>query len=79
MHHIGFVAPSIQQSAESFALSFGATWDGNVVLDRPESPRVTFFQGRKPADPLIELVEPGGAESPVWRFLKRGGGRYHLC
>lgn len=79
LHHIGFVVLSIQESAESFAQSLGATWDGNIVFDPLQKVRVTFFQGRNPADPLIELVEPGGPESPVSRFLERGGGLHHLC
>ena len=79
LHHIGFVVFSIQESAESFAVSLGATWDGNIVFDPLQKVRVTFFQGHNPTDPLIELVEPGGPESPVSRFLERGGGLHHLC
>jgi len=79
LHHIGFVVLSIQESAESFALSVGARWDGNIVFDPLQKVRVTFFQGHNPADPLIELVEPGGPESPVSRFLKDRGGLHHLC
>jgi len=40
---------------------------------------VTFLQGAHVSDALIELVEPGGPESPVSRFLERGGGLHHLC
>ena len=40
---------------------------------------MSFFKGRNCADPLIELVEPGEPESPVSRFLERGGGLHHLC
>lgn len=79
LHHIGFVVSSIQEGAESFALSLGAVWDGNIVFDPLQKVRVTFFQGRNPTDPLVELVEPGGPESPVSQFLKRGGGLHHLC
>jgi len=79
LHHIGFVVHSIQESAESFARSLGATWDGNIVFDPVQKVHVTFFQGHNPTDPLIELVEPGGPESPVSQFLKRGGGLHHLC
>lgn len=79
LHHIGFVVFSIQESAESFAVSLGATWDGNIVFDPLQRVRVTFFQGRNPTDPLIELVEPDGPESPVSRFVERGGGLHHLC
>jgi methylmalonyl-CoA/ethylmalonyl-CoA epimerase len=73
------VVYSIQECAESFALSLGATWDGNIVFDPLQKGRVTFFQGHNPTDPLMELVEPGGPESPVSRFVERGGGLHHLC
>jgi methylmalonyl-CoA/ethylmalonyl-CoA epimerase len=79
LHHIGFVVSSIEESAQSFALSLGAIWDGNIVFDPLQKVCVTFFQGHNGADPLIELVEPSGPESPVSQFLKRGGGLHHLC
>ncbi len=79
LHHVGFVVSSIQDCAESFALALGATWDGKIVFDPLQKVRVTFFQGRSCTDPLLELVEPGGPESPVSRFVERGGGLHHLC
>lgn len=79
LHHMGFVVLSIQESAESFAVSLGASWDGKIVFDPIQKVHVAFFQGYSPTDPLIELVEPGGPESPVSRFLERGGGLHHLC
>jgi|SRR5208283_402715 len=79
LHHIGFVVSSIQESAESFAQSLGASWDGKIVFDPLQKVHVSFFQGQNTTDPLIELVEPGGPESPVSRFLERGGGLHHLC
>jgi methylmalonyl-CoA/ethylmalonyl-CoA epimerase len=79
MHHIGYVVASIQESGRSFALSLGAKWDENIILDPIQNVRVTFLQGRCNTDPLIELVEPGDANSPVSRFLERGGGLHHLC
>jgi methylmalonyl-CoA/ethylmalonyl-CoA epimerase len=79
LHHIGFVVSSIEESAEPFARSLGATWDANIVFDPVQKVRVTFFQGRHSSDPLIELVEPGDPQSPVSQFLERGGGLHHLC
>jgi len=79
LHHIGFVLASIQESADFFARSLGATWDGNIIFDPLQQVRVTFLQGAHVSDSLIELVEPGGEDSPVTRFLQRGGGLHHLC
>lgn len=79
LHHIGYVLGSIEKSAESFARSLGATWDGKIIFDPLQKVRVTFLKGANTADSLIELVEPGGSESPVSRFLNQGGGLHHLC
>ncbi|MGB9433274.1 MAG: VOC family protein [Candidatus Acidiferrum sp.] len=79
LHHIGFVVSSIQESAQPFAQSLGASWDGKIIFDPVQRVRVSFFKGRNITDPLIELVEPGEAESPVAGFLERGGGLHHLC
>jgi methylmalonyl-CoA/ethylmalonyl-CoA epimerase len=79
LHHIGFVVYSIQESAEAFALSLRAAWDGNIVFDPVQKVHVTFFQGHSSSDPLVELVEPGGSDSPVSQFAERGGGLHHLC
>lgn len=79
LHHIGFVLASIEKSAESFAQSLGATWNKDIIFDPLQKVRVTFLKGAHATDALIELVEPGGPDSPVSRFLGRGGGLHHLC
>lgn len=79
MHHIGYVLASIEEDAEDFARSLGATWDGKIVFDPLQKVRVTFLEGASETDSLIELVEPGGLESPVSRFLEHGGGLHHVC
>jgi methylmalonyl-CoA/ethylmalonyl-CoA epimerase len=79
LHHLGFVVSSIKGCSQTFAQALGAAWDGNIVFDPIQKVRVTFFEGRSRSDPLIELVEPAGPDSPVTRFLERGGGLHHLC
>jgi methylmalonyl-CoA/ethylmalonyl-CoA epimerase len=79
LHHIGIVVASIDESGESIARSLGATWDQNIISDPLQKVRVTFLKGSHNSDSLIELVEPGGEDSPVTQFLQRGGGLHHLC
>jgi methylmalonyl-CoA/ethylmalonyl-CoA epimerase len=38
---------------------------------------VQFLQRAGSID--IKLIEPSGAESPLWQFLKKGEGLHHLC
>jgi methylmalonyl-CoA/ethylmalonyl-CoA epimerase len=78
-HHVGFVVGSITQVANEFAESIGATWDTNVIHDPLQVVRVTFLRPTVPQNPVVELVEPAGDDSPVIGFLKRGGGLHHLC
>ncbi len=79
LHHVGFVVSSIAQAADSYALSFGASWDGVIIHDPSQQTRVAFFS-IDGADPLIELVEPAAEKSPVSQFLsQKGGGLHHLC
>ncbi len=79
LHHVGFIVASIEECAEQFAQSLCLSWDGVITFDPIQNVRVSFFAGHKPTDALIELVEPGAPDSPVSKFLKRGGGLHHVC
>jgi methylmalonyl-CoA/ethylmalonyl-CoA epimerase len=41
--------------------------------------RVAFLDLPTPGAVQLELVEPAAADSPVARFLEKGGGLHHLC
>jgi len=76
LHHAGFVVSSIPTGVEDFSKRLHATWDGKVTHDPRQRVKVCFLQV---GDGLIELVEPAGPDSPVGRFLEKGGGLHHLC
>lgn len=79
LHHVGFVVPSIQAAIMDFKHSLSAEWNGHIFHDRLQKVNVTFLQTTVPGDAKVELVEPGGQDSPVHRFSKAGGGLHHLC
>ncbi len=79
LHHVGYVVRSIEETAERFACSIGASWDQEVILDRLQASRVAFLANPSQPFPLVELVQPESEGSPVSNFLKRGGGLHHLC
>lgn len=79
LHHVGYVVASIEDVAENFAQAIGANWDCVSIHDPLQLVRVSFLRSRIPNDPLVELVEPAGPNSPVINFLNRGGGLHHLC
>lgn len=78
-HHIGFVVASIRDSVQGFRNSLQANWDGVITHDPNQVVRVSFLRSKSDADPLFELIEPAGENSPIVPFLKRGGGLHHLC
>jgi len=78
-HHLGYVVSSIETAMPGFVRSLLVTWDGRVVEDPLQKVRVAFLSTR-PEAPLVELVEPVGADSPGLRFLQeKGGGMHHVC
>ena len=79
LHHVGFVVPDIREKIQEFARSLGATWDARLFDDPIQKVTVGFLQTPLPSDAQIELIQPAGQDSPVFNFLKKGGGLHHLC
>lgn len=79
LHHLGFVVPSISSSAQTFAASLAARWDGDIIHDPIQQVRVAFFYPIDSRNPVFELVEPACETSPVSNFLKKRGGLHHVC
>jgi len=79
LHHVGVVVRDIEAEVEGFARSIGARWDARIFHDPLQKVRVTFLRSTSSSEPHIELVEPAAEDSPVWRFLRGGGGLHHLC
>ena len=79
LHHVGFVVRDIQADIQKFARSVSATWDSKIFHDPLQKVKVSFIQPACPGDAQIELVEPAAPDSPVLRFLNKGGGLHHLC
>jgi methylmalonyl-CoA/ethylmalonyl-CoA epimerase len=79
LHHVGFVLASITEVIQDLAKSLSCTWDGTVTFDPLQKVRVAFLRTGTQGEPLIELVEPVGEDSPVKTFLRRGSGLHHLC
>lgn len=79
LHHIGFVLESISDAVPDFTQPLSCKWDGVITHDPLQKVRVAFLTPERTGEPLLELVEPAGDDSPVQAFLKRGSGLHHLC
>lgn len=79
LHHVGFVVETIADACPGFAKSIGAQWDGDIIHDPGQSAKVAFLRCPVPDGPALELVQPDGPESPLQKFLAKGGGLHHVC
>ncbi len=77
LHHIGYVVPSIAESSRRWESAMLASSVSAIYEDDIQKAAVLFLElsdGVK-----LELVEPLTDNSPVKRFLSKGGGLHHLC
>jgi methylmalonyl-CoA/ethylmalonyl-CoA epimerase len=80
LHHVGYVVASIEESIERHRIAVGALAVSEIFEDPIQRVRVAFLDF-----PILtgqvqfELVEPMSPDSPVARFLEKGGGLHHLC
>jgi methylmalonyl-CoA/ethylmalonyl-CoA epimerase len=78
LHHVGYVVPSIAQGLKRWSGTLSAISVSEPFDDELQKARVLFLEFESGATSL-ELVEPLPGESPVARFLEKGGGLHHLC
>lgn len=78
LHHVGCVVPCLEEGIARWRLALAATGVDGPYEDPLQKVKVVFleFEG---GGTRIELVEPVGADSPVARFLEKGGGLHHTC
>jgi len=79
LHHVGHVVASIEDSMERYRVALGALSVSEVFEDPIQRARVAFLALPTPGLVQFELVEPATPDSPVARFLEKGGGLHHLC
>jgi methylmalonyl-CoA/ethylmalonyl-CoA epimerase len=75
LHHVAIAVESIDEAR--------SLWEGALGM-RAAEPEVVADQRVRvlmlhAGEQRIELVEPAGADSPIARFLERGGGIHHLA
>jgi methylmalonyl-CoA/ethylmalonyl-CoA epimerase len=79
LHHVGYVVDSIAERIESFRASVAAAEVSETFHDPIQRSRVIFLTLPTAGAVHLELVEPAAPDSPVARFLEKGGGLHHLC
>lgn len=79
LHHIGCVVDSIEQKIEQYKLILGSVSSSQIYEDPIQRSRVAFLDMPAAGGVQFELVQPATPDSPVARFLQKGGGLHHLC
>jgi methylmalonyl-CoA/ethylmalonyl-CoA epimerase len=79
LHHLGHVVASIARELEQYRVTLGALQVSEIFEDPIQQARVVFLELPGAGGVQFELVEPTSADSPVARFLAKGGGLHHLC
>lgn len=75
-HHIGHATKSIKRSRKLFE-RLGYSEESSIIKDEALGVSVQFWTSGNA--PRVELVEPLGPSSPVWKILQRRGGPYHYA
>jgi methylmalonyl-CoA/ethylmalonyl-CoA epimerase len=77
-HHLGIAVTDLESGAASYKNLFGYNLVSGPFDDPIQKVSVSFLS-RGEGDSALELVAPFGADSPVDRLLRKGGGLYHVC
>ncbi len=75
--HIAVAVRSIDAAAERLSALLGYVRKTTKVTNTRQKVNVVFLS--KEASLHIKLIEPSDAESPLWDFVRKGGGLHHLC
>lgn len=79
LHHIGRVVKDLDKAVSYYKENFGLTSIGIPVEDPIQKVEVIFVETGWGDDLTIELIRPVSNDSPVNKFLAKGGGLHHLC
>lgn len=79
LHHIGKVVRDLDNELAYYKEAFGFKATAEPVIDPVQKVEVVFVQTGFGESVTIELIRPISEDSPVFRFLEKGGGLHHLC
>ena len=76
IHHIGEVVRDIKSKSDVYINIFGYTPESEII---PEENQKVIVQFLSLGTTRIELIQPMGEDSPVYKFLQKGGILNHIC
>lgn len=75
--HIAIAVRDVNAAADRLRHLLGYERETACVTNTRQKVRVLFL--RKAGAPSLKLIEPSGDDSPLWDFVRRGGGLHHVC
>ncbi len=78
LHHIGKVVKDLDEAIKYHHETFGMVPIGERVIDPIQKVEVATLNTGYGEDLTLELICPISDDSPVNKFLKKGGGLHHL-
>ncbi|MBB6479258.1 VOC family protein [Spirochaeta isovalerica] len=75
--HIGIVVKSLEKSILHWENVFGYKQYTTIITNTRQKVKVVFL--KKNNSIMIKLVSPLSENSPIFQFMKKGGGIHHLC
>lgn len=75
--HVAIAVRSIEPAADRLCALFGYSRATSVVTNSRQMVNVLFLS--RPGSIDLKLIEPSTADSPLWDFVRKGGGLHHLC
>jgi methylmalonyl-CoA/ethylmalonyl-CoA epimerase len=77
LDHVAVAVRSIDQAAARLCDLLGYRRKTAVVTNSRQKVNVLFLEKEGSLD--LKLIEPSERDSPLWDFVKKGGGLHHLC
>jgi methylmalonyl-CoA/ethylmalonyl-CoA epimerase len=75
--HVAIAVRSVEAAAERLCSLFGYRRATTPVTNSRQQVNVLFLSRAGSID--LKLIEPATPESPLWDFVRKGGGLHHLC
>ena len=77
LDHVAIAVPSVEDAADTLGRLLGYSRKTAKVHNTRQGVFVLFLEKAGSID--LKLIEPAGADSPLWPFVRKGGGLHHLC
>ena len=75
--HIAIAVGSVDAAADKLCALLGYARKTEKVVNTRQKVVVIFLAKAHSID--IKLIEPSEADSPLWPFVRKGGGLHHVC